>query len=100
MGYPPTAPFTGKALHGIVNGTSPYSIPRSFSINLAAAKFSNRLLKAMTAGVEDGPGFSYHLVEQMEEEFVKLQRSLHDGTPGMMPFAILTGPQLTSLRYR
>jgi hypothetical protein len=69
-----------------MDGTSPYSIPRSFSINLAAAKFSNGLLKAMSAGLQDGPGISYHLVEQMEEDFVKLQRSLHDGTPGMVPF--------------
>lgn len=66
-----------------MDGTSPYSIPRSFAINVVAAKFSNGLLKAMAAGLEDGPGISYHLVEQMEEDFVKLQRSLHDGTPGM-----------------
>lgn len=95
LGFPPTAPFTGKALHGIIDGTSAFSIPRSFAINLAAAKFSNELLKFMSAGLEDGPGISYHLVAQMEEEFVKLQRSLHDGTPGTLALFKSVKTQLT-----
>lgn len=75
-----------------MGGTSPYSVPRSFATNLAAARYSNGLLKAMAAGLEDGPGISYHLVEQMEDDFVKLQRSLHDGTPGMAHSASRQSP--------
>ncbi|KAB5570284.1 hypothetical protein GE09DRAFT_1283423 [Coniochaeta sp. 2T2.1] len=88
LGYLPTAPFIGKALHGVIDGTSPYSIPRSFSVNLATAKWTNGFLKAISVAIEEGRGISYHVVEQMEEDFVKLQRSLHDGTPDIDEFML------------
>lgn len=72
-----------------MDGTGGLAVPRSFAISLAAAKFYNGVLKTVTAGLEDGPGISFHVVAQMEEEFVKLQRSLHDGTPGKVsPFQV------------
>lgn len=82
MGFPPTAPFSGHTLDMILDGVSPYSVPRGFAITLHAAKFSNRLMKTVAAAIEEASGISHHVLNELEDEFLTLKVSLHPGTPG------------------
>jgi hypothetical protein len=88
MGYPPVASFTGKSLDKVLCGHNPFNMPRSYTIALQAAKFTNKLSKTAAATLEDAIGISHHLVDQAEEEFLQLQHSLHPGIPDADDFTL------------
>lgn len=88
MGYPPVAPFTGKSLDKVLCGHNPFNMPRSYTIALQATKFANKLSKTMTATLEESSGISHHLVDQAEEEFLRLQHSLQSGVPDADDFTL------------
>lgn len=88
IGYPSVAPFSGHSMDKVLCGHNPYNMPRGFKIALQAAKFSNKLSKTVAACLEDAMGISHHLVDQAEEEFLRLQRSLHPGVPDADDFTL------------
>lgn len=82
IGYPSTASLFGKSIDRVLDGTIPWTVPRSFIIQLETARFSNRLSKTVAACLEEAPGVSHHLVAQMEEEFAKLQKFSYPDNAG------------------
>lgn len=88
MGYPSIAPFSGKSLDKVLCGHNPFNMPRSFTTALHAAKFSNKLHRTVAACLEDSNGISHYLVDQAEEEWLRLRHSLHSGVPDIDDFTL------------
>ncbi|KAL1882776.1 hypothetical protein VTK73DRAFT_901 [Phialemonium thermophilum] len=89
LGCPSTTPVFGKALDSVLDGTGHCSVPRSFVVHLETARFSSRLSRTAIACLEDTPGISHHVVSQMEEEFIKLNRLLYPDNPDVDNFTML-----------
>ncbi|KAK5664254.1 hypothetical protein OQA88_471 [Cercophora sp. LCS_1] len=77
MGCPSSGALFNKTIDSLLDGSSPFSVPRYVVIHLETTRFLNRVSRTMCASLEEAQGVSHHLVAQMEDEYTKVQRTLY-----------------------
>lgn len=84
-GTPSTGQFFNRTIESVLDRTSSVQVPNYFYVLLESASFLNRVSKSMAASLEEGRGVSHHVVDNMVEDFSKLQRILSaQGVSGML----------------
>ncbi|KAK7742140.1 hypothetical protein SLS53_004726 [Cytospora paraplurivora] len=72
-GTPSTGQFFNRTIESVLDGTSPVQIPTHFHVLLESAAYLHRVGGIMAANIEGGNGVSHLVVQQLEEDFQKVQ---------------------------
>lgn len=81
-GTPSTCQYFNSTIESILDRTSPVKIPMYFYILLESAAFLHRVGRTIAANLEQEKGISHHVVEQLEEDFLKVQSLMSAGISG------------------
>lgn len=82
-GTPSTGQFFNSTIEYVLSRTSPIQVPMYFYVLLESAAFLHRLSRLMAASLEEGRGVSHHVVDNLVEDFSKMQRlTSADGISG------------------
>lgn len=81
-GTPSTGQYFNSTIESILDRTSPVKIPMYFYILLESAAFLHRVGRTIAANLEQEKGISHHVVEQLEEDFMKVQSLMSAGISG------------------
>ncbi|KAK3333716.1 hypothetical protein B0T19DRAFT_354258 [Cercophora scortea] len=91
MGCPSSSSPFNKTIDSLLDGSNASApIPRYVAIHLETARFASRVLRIMSASLEEARGVSHHLVAQMEEEYTNVQALLYPDNSDMDNFIILS----------
>ncbi|KAH8890925.1 hypothetical protein GQ53DRAFT_721097 [Thozetella sp. PMI_491] len=90
MGTPSTAAVFNKTIDRVLDGSSPFSLPRYFHVQLETSRFANRVARVMSTSLEESQGVSHHLVALQEEEFAKVQRLIYTDVTDLDHFTLLS----------
>ncbi|KAK3942990.1 hypothetical protein QBC46DRAFT_53612 [Diplogelasinospora grovesii] len=90
MGCPSAGSLFNRTIDKLLDGSSPFPIPRYFAIHLETSRFANRISRTMCASLEEAQGVSHHLVAHMEEEYTKVQRLLYPENSDLDNFTLLS----------
>ncbi|KAJ0118351.1 Transcriptional regulatory protein SEF1 [Diaporthe amygdali] len=89
-GTPSTGQYFNSTIESILDRTSPIKIPMYFYIQLESAAFLHRVGRTVAANLEQGKGISHHVIEQLEEDFQKVQGLMSAGISEVDQFTILS----------
>lgn len=81
-GTPSTGQFFNRTIESVVDRTSSIQIPTYFHVLLESAAFLHRVGRIMAGSIEEANGVSHRVVEQLEEDFQKVQRLLSGDISG------------------
>ncbi|KAK3375045.1 hypothetical protein B0H63DRAFT_264837 [Podospora didyma] len=90
MGCPSPSSLFNKTVDKVLDGSSPSTLPRYFTIHLETCRFANRVSRTMCASLEEAQGVSHHLVAHMEEEYTKIQRLMYPENSDLDNFTLLS----------
>ncbi|KAK0722809.1 hypothetical protein B0T26DRAFT_704127 [Lasiosphaeria miniovina] len=90
MGCPPSSTLFNKAIERMLDGTSPFPLPRYFVVHLETSRFADRVSRTMCASLEEGQGVSHHLVAHMEQEYSRIQGLLYPDNCDLDNFTLVS----------
>ncbi|KAK0736979.1 hypothetical protein B0T21DRAFT_450186 [Apiosordaria backusii] len=90
MGCPSASSLFNKTVDQLLDGSSPFPLPRYFYLHLETARFANRVSRTMCSSLEEAQGVSHHLVAYMEEEYTKVQKLLYPDNSDLDHFTLLS----------
>lgn len=89
-GTPSTGQFFNRTVESVVDRTSSIQIPTYFHVLLESAMFLHRVGRTMAANIEEANGVAHRVVEQLEEDFQKVQRVFSGDVSEVDQFTILS----------
>ncbi|KUI64961.1 Transcriptional regulatory protein SEF1 [Cytospora mali] len=89
-GTPSTGQFFNRTIENVLDRTGPIQIPTYFHILLESAAFLHRVGRIMAGNIEEGNGVAHHVVEQLEEDFQKVQRIMSGNISEVDQFTVLS----------
>lgn len=81
-GTPSTGQFFNRTIESVVDRTGSIQVPTYFHVLLESAAFLHRVGRTMAGSIEEANGVSHRVVEQLEEDFQKVQRLLSGDISG------------------